>query len=81
MAAPLTNLLRGGKKGHHQFTPEAKIAFEDLKKCFVSAPIFKMPNPTKRFIIEADASEVGVGAVLSQRHGNPTKLHPCAFFL
>lgn len=25
-------------------------------------------------------SDCGIGAVLSQRHGTPGKLHPCAFF-
>ncbi|KAI2645676.1 Transposon Tf2-6 polyprotein [Labeo rohita] len=32
------------------------------------------------FIVEVDASNTGVGAVLSQRQGNPAKMHPCAFF-
>jgi hypothetical protein len=32
------------------------------------------------FIVEVDASEAGVGAVLSQRSGTPPKLRPCAFF-
>ncbi len=30
--------------------------------------------------MEVDASTTGVGAVLSQQQGTPTKLHPCAFF-
>jgi hypothetical protein len=32
------------------------------------------------FIVEVDASEAGIGAVLSQRSGAPLKLRPCAFF-
>lgn len=35
-----------------------------------------MPDPTKLFVIEVDASEVGVGAVLVLVE----KLYPCAFF-
>lgn len=31
-------------------------------------------------MVEVDALEVGVGALLSQRHGSPSKLYPCAFF-
>ncbi|KAL0156998.1 hypothetical protein M9458_048244, partial [Cirrhinus mrigala] len=37
------------------------------------------PNPDKPFVVEVDASDVGVGAVLSQR-GPDGKLHPCSFF-
>ncbi|KAF7640746.1 hypothetical protein LDENG_00017690, partial [Lucifuga dentata] len=38
------------------------------------------PDPTCQFIVEVDASEIGVGAVLSQRSPVDQKLHPCAFF-
>ncbi|KAK3517426.1 hypothetical protein QTP70_010683 [Hemibagrus guttatus] len=31
-------------------------------------------------MVEVDASSSGLGAVLSQRHGDPGKLHPCAFY-
>ncbi len=31
-------------------------------------------------MVEVDASDCGIGAVLSQRHGQPGKLFPCAFF-
>ncbi len=27
-----------------------------------------------------DASNTGIGAILSQRQGNPAKLYPCAYF-
>ncbi|KAK3506361.1 hypothetical protein QTP70_031351 [Hemibagrus guttatus] len=32
------------------------------------------------FVVEVDASSSGLGAVLSQRHGDPGKVHPCAFY-
>lgn len=38
------------------------------------------PNSALQFIVEVDASDTGVGAVLSQRSGPDQKLHPCAFF-
>lgn len=39
-----------------------------------------MPNPDRQFVVEVDASDVGVGAVLSQRAAEDGKLHPCAFY-
>ena len=38
-----------------------------------------MPNPEEQFILEVDASDTGVGAVLSQRVPDG-KVHPCAYF-
>jgi hypothetical protein len=37
-------------------------------------------DPSLAFIVEADASKAGIGAVLSQRSGTPLKLRPYAFF-
>lgn len=51
-----------------------------LKERFTSAPVLKLPDPTKPFVVEVDASEVGLGEVLSQYYGAACKLHPCAFF-
>ncbi|KAJ0059379.1 hypothetical protein NL108_016159 [Boleophthalmus pectinirostris] len=50
------------------------------KKLFTTAPILRVPDPERQFVVEVDASDVGVGAVLSQRASDDCKLHPCAFF-
>ncbi len=42
--------------------------------------ILHHPDPDLEFTVEVDASSTGIGAVLSQRQGNPPKLYPCAFF-
>lgn len=57
MAASLTDLMKGKPK-HIKFTPEAKVAFANLKWLFTNAPILKLPDPLKQFIV-VDASEVG----------------------
>ncbi|XP_060796361.1 legumain-like [Neoarius graeffei] len=44
------------------------------------APILKHPDPAKPFTVEADASETGVGGILSQCFREKPKLHPVAFF-
>ena len=67
-------------KSVYAWTPRAETAFQDLKKRFISAPILVQPDPSLQFVVEADASDTGVGAVLSQRSPSDHKLHPCAFF-
>ncbi|KAL0161331.1 hypothetical protein M9458_045056, partial [Cirrhinus mrigala] len=79
IAAPLTSLLKNKPK-KLCWTEEADRAFSALKTSFTSAPILKHPNPELPFVVEVDASDCGIGAILSQRHGQPGKLHPCAFY-
>ena len=51
-----------------------------MKTRFTSAPILIMPDPEQQFVVEVDTSNVGVGAVLSQRSAIDQKLHLCTFF-
>lgn len=60
--------------------PEVNLTFKQLKCLFITAPVLKLPDLTKQFIVEVDSSEVGLGAVLSQVHREPGRLDPCAFF-
>ncbi|KAK3519806.1 hypothetical protein QTP70_006489 [Hemibagrus guttatus] len=76
---PLTNLLRNKPKSFF-WSPAAEGAFNTLKRAFTTAPLLIHPDPDKPFVVEVDASTTGVGAILSQQHGNPGRLHPCAFF-
>ncbi|KAI2646964.1 Transposon Tf2-9 polyprotein [Labeo rohita] len=79
VAAPLTAMI---KKGTTRLTwsPAALQAFGNLRQRFSTAPILHHPDPDQPFVVEVDASSTGVGAVLSQRHGEPPKLFPCAYF-
>ncbi len=65
ITAPLTSLLRG-KPTKLRWSPEAVKAFEKLKTSFTTAPILKHPDPELPFVVEVDASDCGIGAVLSQ---------------
>ncbi|XP_014872995.1 uncharacterized protein lrfn4b [Poecilia latipinna] len=78
VAQPLTALT--SVKTHFTWTPEADAAFNHLKSMFANAPILIQPDPAKQFILEVDASDSGVGAVLSQFSDLDHKTHPCAFF-
>ncbi len=78
LAAPLTALT--STKMTFRWLNAAEAAFPKLRGRFVSAPILRAPDPTRQFVVEVDASEVGVGAVLSQRATSDDKVHPCVFF-
>ncbi|KAI4897624.1 hypothetical protein NFI96_008578 [Prochilodus magdalenae] len=79
VTVPLTSLLRGNPK-RLKWSPAALSAFSGLKGRFTSAPILRHPDPSQPFVVEVDASETGLGAVLSQALGKPSRLHPCAFY-
>uniref|UniRef100_A0A8K9UZ16 Gypsy retrotransposon integrase-like protein 1 n=1 Tax=Oncorhynchus mykiss TaxID=8022 RepID=A0A8K9UZ16_ONCMY len=78
VAAPLTALT--SVKTCFKWSVSAQGAFDLLKNRFTSAPILVTPDVSRQFVVEVDASEVGVGAILSQRSLSDDKVHPCAYF-
>ena len=40
--------------------------FETLKKALISEPVLSSPDVTRPFVVQTDASDCGVGAVLSK---------------
>lgn len=63
LSRPLTDLLKKDTMFH--WTPQLQISFDTLKQALVFAPVLVLPDFTKSFTIETDASSTGIGAVLS----------------
>ena len=79
IAAPLTDLTRKNTPAKIQWTGDCEKAFSALKRIVCSEPILKSPNFEKEFILQTDASERGIGAVLSQFDDAGVE-HPIAFY-
>uniref|UniRef100_A0A803SM11 ribonuclease H n=1 Tax=Anolis carolinensis TaxID=28377 RepID=A0A803SM11_ANOCA len=73
---PITSCIRG--KQPFRWTEQAEKGFQQLKKLFTTQPILQHPDPKTPFVVQADASDVAIGAVLMQPVGE--HLHSCAFY-
>ena len=49
-----------------EWTRHCQSAFDELRKCLVSSPVLAYPDYNRQFILDTDASDTGIGAVLSQ---------------
>ena len=76
LAAPLT---RKSAPIQMQWTEECDHAFNKLKQQLCSAPVLSSLDFSRPFVLQTDASEHGVGAVLPQR-SDQGKDHPIAYF-
>ncbi|GFV07725.1 retrovirus-related Pol polyprotein from transposon 17.6 [Trichonephila clavipes] len=64
---PLTDALKGrAKKGEIKWTTECENAFRELKRKLTEKPVLYAPNFEREFIVQTDASNAGMGAVLTQ---------------
>lgn len=64
LAEPLTALLRADTP--FRWGPRQQQAFEELRRRLTSAPVLAQPDWQKPFVLATDASNVAIGAVLSQ---------------
>ena len=72
ISAPLNDIVK--KDVVFKWGEEQQKDFEILKEKLTKAPILALPNFTKTFEIECDASSIGIGVVLLQEG------HPIAYF-
>ncbi|GFY53783.1 hypothetical protein TNIN_372211 [Trichonephila inaurata madagascariensis] len=78
IAAPLTDLLKGqNRKSTVDWNSSCQNAFEELKTRLSKNPVLYSPDFTKPFIIQCDASNLGIGVVSSQVCENEE--HPIMF--
>lgn len=66
IAAPLHRLTAKTTE-KFKWTPECDRAFRVLKEKLVSAPVLAFPCFGEEFVVDCDASDYGLGAVISQR--------------
>ena len=79
IVAPLTDLTRKSVSEHVSLSIECIQSFSKLKEILLSSAVLRNPDFTRSFILQTDASDVGVGAVLSQQDAEEYH-HPVAFF-
>lgn len=72
VATPISQLTR--KDVSFNWSGECQLAFEKLKKALCEAPVLAYPLPHGDYILDTDASNVGIGAVLSQIQNNKEKV-------
>ena len=69
LAPPLHHLTEQGvpfKGVPFKWTDSCQEAFDQFRECLCSSPVLVYPDFTKPFILDTDASDVGISGVLSQ---------------
>lgn len=66
IASPLTDTLRKGEPEKVGWNEAKESAFQHLKGVLSSGPVLRTRDYSKEFIVQCDASDKGLGVVLSQ---------------
>ena len=67
VAAPLTDLTRKSAPNNVSWNDKCDGAFKKLQELLCVSPVLRNPDFAQPFVLQTDASDRGVGAVLSQR--------------
>ena len=78
IAAPLTDLTRKGLPDKVEWTEECQVSFQHLKETLIGDPVLRIADPSKPFVLQTDASDRGLGAVVSQVDAQGEE-HPVAY--
>ena len=77
IAAPLHEMTRKSHPHHVLWSVEAEEAFTTLQMALCTEPVLHTPDFEDTFVVHADASGTGLGAVLSQARGGEE--HPVMY--
>ena len=78
-AAPLTDLTRRNRPTRITWTDQCQDSFVKLREILCNTPVLRSPDFMKEFILQTDASDRGIGAVLSQQDNDGVD-HPISFY-
>ena len=79
VALPLTDCTKKSAPSNITWTDACETAFAELKRRLTTCPVLKGPDLSQPFVLQTNASERGIGAVLSQ-YGPDREEHPVAYY-
>ena len=78
VAHPLISLT--SPKSKFEWDETCQNSFNQIKNLLCSKPVLSTPDPSKPFMLQVDACDYGVGAVLLQEKSETHTLHPVSYF-
>ncbi len=78
IAKPLYRLTE--KNAPFSWTPQCNEAFKKLKEALITAPVLAYPSSNGSYILDCDASNIGLGAVLSVKQDGDDVERPVAYY-
>ncbi|KAK3741561.1 hypothetical protein QZH41_002942 [Actinostola sp. cb2023] len=77
-AVALTDLTKGKCPTKVKWSDQCEVSFQDLKQALKGQPLLVPPNWEKEFVLQVDASERALGAILTQKYEEDEE-HPIAY--